>query len=78
MKRFSVTIPGWLCGQALQREVASLRDDHAALKVKTSALAGEVRKRLEKIAALVANSTPFDLILNRHCAECGCQARCRS
>jgi len=52
-------------------------DDHATLKVKTSALAGEVRKRIEKIALLLANPTPPDLVLNRHCAECEFQARCR-
>ena len=52
-------------------------DDHATLKVKTSALAGEVRKRIEKIAALLSSPTPPDLVLNRHCAECEFQARCR-
>ena len=52
-------------------------DDHATLKVKTSALAGEVRKRLEKIAALLSSPAPPDLVLNRHCAECEFQARCR-
>ena len=52
-------------------------DDHATLKVKTPALAGEVRKRLGKIAALLASSAPPDLVLNRHCAECEFQARCR-
>jgi hypothetical protein len=46
-------------------------------KVKTSALAGEVRKRLEKIAALLSSPTPPDLVLNRHCAECEFQDRCR-
>ncbi len=45
--------------------------------MKTSALAGEVRKRLDKIAALLANPAPPDLVLNRHCAECEFQARCR-
>jgi predicted RecB family nuclease len=52
-------------------------DDHAALKVKTSALAGEVRKRLGRITALLASPAPPDLVLNRHCAECEFQARCR-
>jgi predicted RecB family nuclease len=52
-------------------------DDHATLKVKTSALAGEVRKRLGKITALLASPAPPDLVLNRHCAECEFQARCR-
>jgi predicted RecB family nuclease len=52
-------------------------DDHATLKVRTQALAGEVRKRLEKITALLASPTPPDLVLNRHCTECEFQARCR-
>jgi len=46
-------------------------------KVKTPALAGEVRKRLGKITALLASPAPPDLVLNRHCAECEFQARCR-
>src|ERR1039458_909116 len=52
-------------------------DDHSTLKVKTSALEGEVRKRIEKISALLSNSSPPDLVLNRHCAECEFQSRCR-
>jgi predicted RecB family nuclease len=52
-------------------------DNHASLKVKTSKLTGEVRKRLDKISALVSNLAPPDLVLNRHCAECEFQARCR-
>ena len=45
--------------------------------MKTPALAGEVRKHLGKITALLASLTPPDLVLNRHCAECEFQARCR-
>ena len=45
-------------------------DDHATLKVKTSAMTSEVRKRIEKITALLANSRPPDLVLNSHCAGC--------
>lgn len=52
-------------------------DDHATLKVKTAALVGGVQKSLGKITALLANPTPPDLVLNRHCAECEFQARCR-
>ncbi len=67
--------------KALKREASLGKiihgDNHATLKVKTSALAGEVRKRPEKIAALLANPAPPDLVLNRHCAECEFQARCR-
>ncbi|HEY4245907.1 MAG TPA: TM0106 family RecB-like putative nuclease [Lacunisphaera sp.] len=52
-------------------------DDHAIVKVKTSALAGELRKHLEQVAALLSSASPPDLVLNRHCAECEFQARCR-
>ena len=52
-------------------------DDHATLKVKTSALTGQVRKQLDKIAAMLSSPAPPDLVLNRHCAECEFQARCR-
>ena len=52
-------------------------DDHATQKVKISALAGEVWKLTKKIAAMLSTPSPPDLVLNRHCAECEFQARCR-
>ena len=47
------------------------------LKIKISALTDEVRKLTGKMAKLLASKSPPDLILNRHCAECEYQARCR-
>ncbi|PYU36956.1 MAG: hypothetical protein DMG54_35310 [Acidobacteria bacterium] len=41
--------------------------------MKTSALASDVRKLTDKIAS----PSPPDLVLNRHCAECEFQNRCR-
>jgi predicted RecB family nuclease len=52
-------------------------DDHATQTVKTSALAGKVRKLIAKIAALLASHSPPDLVLNRHCVECEFRDRCR-
>ncbi len=46
-------------------------------KVKTAALVGEVRKRAEKIAALLTSEKPPELVLNRHCPECEFRDRCR-
>ena len=70
----------FVLSEMLEREVSLGKiihgDDHATLKVKTSALAGEVRKRIEKIAPLLSNPAPPDLILNRHCGEY--QSRCRN
>jgi predicted RecB family nuclease len=52
-------------------------DNQATLKVKFSALAGEVRKLTRKIATMLSSPSPPDLVLNRHCVECEFQARCR-
>ena len=52
-------------------------DDHATQKVKVASLIGEVRKRIEKITALLSANAPPDLVLNRHCAECEFRDRCR-
>ncbi len=52
-------------------------DDNSVGKVKTAALAGEVRRRVERIASLLSRPTPPELILNRHCGECEFQTRCR-
>lgn len=52
-------------------------EDSATRKVKTSALAAEVRKCFAKIAALLSSPAPPELVLNRHCTECEFQTRCR-
>jgi predicted RecB family nuclease len=52
-------------------------DHHATQTVKTSALAGKVRKLIAKITTLVASHSPPDLVLNRHCVECEFRDRCR-
>ncbi len=46
-------------------------------KVKVSLLTREVRKNLNKIATLVESNLPPEIVLNRHCLECGFQTRCR-
>ena len=43
----------------------------------TKELDGEVRKIIAKIAALLSGQAPPDLVLNRHCAECEFEKRCR-
>ena len=52
-------------------------DDHNIVKLKMADLSGEVRKCIERIAALLSSPAPPDLVLNRHCCECEFQARCR-
>lgn len=51
--------------------------NYASLRVKTSAFADEVRRSIKEVDELLANPAPPDLVLNRHCAECEFQTRCR-
>jgi hypothetical protein len=66
--------------EVLSREVGLGKivygENYATLKVKTSALASDVRKLTDKIGTLLASPSPPELILNRHCAECEFQNRC--
>ena len=70
-----------MLSEVLGREVSLGKiihgDDHTTLKVKTSALAEEIRQLTGKITSLLSNNSPPDLVLNRHCAECEFKARCR-
>jgi len=52
-------------------------DGFSTLKVKISALVGEVRKVVGKISSLLTGNAPPDIILNCHCPECNYQKRCR-
>jgi predicted RecB family nuclease len=51
--------------------------DQTFLNVKVLALKNEVEKLIDRIDGLVSNVSSPDLVLNRHCAECEFQARCR-
>jgi hypothetical protein len=51
-------------------------DVHGTLKVKIEVLAHEVGKRIEKITGLLSDSSPPDLVLNRHCVECEFRDAC--
>ena len=67
--------------KSLGREVRIGRivhgDEQTTLKVKTSAMSSDVRKRGERIPTLLSNPGSPDLVLNPHCPECEFQARCR-
>jgi predicted RecB family nuclease len=51
-------------------------DRPATLNVKTSSLISEARMCIKSCAAVVANTLPPDLVLNRHCGQCEFQRRC--
>ncbi len=48
-----------------------------SVEVKTGTLTSQVRKLTEEIHAMLSSDSPPDLVLNRHCAECEFQNRCR-
>lgn len=52
-------------------------DHHSVRRVKIVDFLSQVRKHIEKIAALLSSSSPPELVLNRHCVECEFQLRCR-
>jgi predicted RecB family nuclease len=52
-------------------------DEYVTLKVKTASLESHVRKVTAKVATLLSSQRPPDLVLNRHCAVCAFQRRCR-
>jgi predicted RecB family nuclease len=79
--RLLLAFDAFVLSESVGRDVSAGKliygKDRATLRVNTSALASNVRKRLEKLAALLSNPTPPDLVLNRHCAACEFQTRCR-
>jgi len=79
--RLLLAFDAFVLSETLGRDVSAGQiiygKDRATLRVNTSALVGDVRKSLGKIAALLSNPTPPDLVLNRHCAACEFQTRCR-
>jgi hypothetical protein len=52
-------------------------DRRSVFKVKAYSLSRVVHNTVGKVAALLSATAPPDLILNRHCPECGFQSRCR-
>ena len=79
--RLLLAFDALVLSEALDREVALGKIMHGnhrvTVKVHTKELEGEVRKIIAKIAALLSGQAPPDLVLNRHCAECEFEKRCR-
>jgi predicted RecB family nuclease len=77
-----LTFDALTLSQSLGREISVCKiihgDNHATSKVKVSTLVSEVRRRIAKMAVLLASSAPPELILNRHCAECEFKTRCHN
>ena len=79
--KLSLAFDAYVLSEAVGREVnlgkITYGDAHATLKVKLSSLVSQVRKTIKDITALLADDSPPDLVLNRHCGQCEFQARCR-
>ncbi len=79
--QFLVAFDALVLSKALGREVSVGKivhgDDHTMLTVKAVPLLEEVRKLTAQMEALLTSSSPPDLVLNKHCAECEFQDRCR-
>jgi predicted RecB family nuclease len=79
--KLSLAFDALVLSEAVGREVSLGKithgNDHATLKVKLSSLASEVQKQIKVITALLADNSPPELVLNRHCHQCEFQARCR-
>ena len=80
--KLQLAFDAFLLSESIGREVSLGKivhgESHATLKVKTSVFAGEVRKRIKSVTALLTGSSPPEFLLNRHCGQCEFQARCRS
>jgi len=80
--KLHLAFDAFLLSDAFRREVPLGKivhgDSHATLKVKTSSYAGEVRKRIKSVTALLAGNSPPELLLNRHCGQCEFHSRCRT
>jgi predicted RecB family nuclease len=67
--------------EMLKRDISQGRiihgDNRSTASVKTSTLAGNVRKQILKMATMLSSPSPPETVLNRHCAECGFRERCR-
>jgi predicted RecB family nuclease len=78
--KLSLAFDAFVLSEVVGSEVSFGRithgDGHVTRKVKLSPLASEVQERVQSIAALVAQDSPPDLVLNAHCRECEFQARC--
>ena len=79
--KLMIAFDGHVLADILKREIVNSKiihgDGFLTLRVKISVLADEVKKIVGKINSLLTVSIPPELILNRHCPECGYQRHCR-
>jgi predicted RecB family nuclease len=75
---FDATVLSELTGQVIARGKIVHGEHYISSLVDTLNLASEVRKLVGRLMTLLADQSPPDLVLNRHCPECQFRDRCRS
>ncbi|MBV8281410.1 MAG: hypothetical protein JO347_05025, partial [Candidatus Eremiobacteraeota bacterium] len=75
---FDTTVLSELTGRVIDRGKIVHGENYVTASVDTLSLTSEVRKLVGKLMTLLANQSPPDLVLNRHCLECPFRDRCRS
>ena len=72
--KLSLAFDALVLSEAVGRDVSFGKiihgDGHSTLKVKLSSLTSAVQKQIKDITALLADNSPPDLVLNRHCHQC--------
>lgn len=80
-EKLLLTFDAYLLSKMLDRRVPLGKiihgDARAVVRVKTAGFTRDLSTLLPKITLLVSSNSPPELVLNRHCAECGFQSRCR-
>jgi predicted RecB family nuclease len=79
--RLAVTFDALALADVIGRAVSKSKiihgEDRAVLTVNIARFESEVRNIIDKVVELVANASPPDLVLVRHCVECEFRDRCR-
>lgn len=71
----------WVLSEMLGHEITVGRiihgDNHDTLAVNVAPMFRDIQKVTTKVTALLSSSSPPELVLNKHCAECEFQQMCR-
>ena len=79
--KYGLAFDAWVLSEMLGHEIAVGRiihgDGHATLSVNVAPMFRDIQKVTTKVTALLSSSSPPELVLNKHCAECEFQQMCR-
>jgi predicted RecB family nuclease len=79
--KLSLAFDAFVLSRTVGREVMVGKivhgDGYSMLKVNLPSTGSELQKRIRDITVLLADNSPPELVLNRHCGQCEFQGRCR-